>query len=89
MKKSMHLWFSALMICAAVEVFVGCADNSIYEPKEQAQKREQYKEKLSHEVTQDEARENLEKIITKLNIPSTRGGDTNSMPPITSVYTSL
>lgn len=87
MKKRINFLFSALMICAAVEVFVGCADNSIYEPKEQAQKREQFKEKLSHEVTQAEARQNLEKIILDLKIPSTRGGDTNSMPPITSVYT--
>lgn len=86
MKKGIIFLFSALMICAAVGVFVGCADSSSYEPDGQTQKREQYKEKLSHEVTQTEARESLEKILTKLNIPSTRGGDAK-LPPITSVYT--
>ena len=86
MKKRMNFWFSALMFCAAVGVLWGCADKSVYEPEEQAQKREQFKEKLSHEVTQTEARENLEKLLTKLNIPSTRGGDAK-LPPITSVYT--
>lgn len=86
MKKGIIFLFSALMICAAVGVFVGCADSSSYEPDGQTQKREQFKEKLSHEVTQVEAREHLEKFLTKLNIPSTRGGDTK-LPPITSVYT--
>ncbi len=87
MKKRMNFWFSALMFCTAVGVLWGCADKSAYEPEEQTQKREQFKEKLSHEVTQDEARQNLEKIILDLKIPSTRGGDTNSLPPITSAYT--
>ena len=87
MKKRINFLFSALMICAAVGVFVGCADNTLYEPEKPAQERELFKEKLSHEVTQAEARVKLEKLLTKLNLPSTRSGDTNSLPPITSVYT--
>ena len=87
MKKGFIFLFSALMICAAVGVFVGCADSSSYEPDGQTQKREQFKEKLSHEVTQAEARVKLEKMLSNLKLPSTRGGDTNSLPPITSVYT--
>ena len=83
MKKNLFFWIMALMICT----IVSCADNAYFEPEVQAQKREQLREKLSHEVTQAEARQNLENIICDLKIPSTRGGYTNSMPPITSVYT--
>ena len=87
MKKGFIFLFSALMICATVGVFVGCADSSSYEPDGQTQKREQFKEKLSHEVTQTEALENLEKFLLGKKLPSTRGGDANQLPPITSVYT--
>ena len=83
MKTRMNFWLLALMICT----FVSCADNVNFEPEEQAQKREQLREKLSHEVTQAEARVKLEKMLPNLKLPSTRGGDTNSLPPITSVYT--
>lgn len=83
MKTRMNFWLLALMICT----FVSCADNANFEPEEQAQERELFKEKLSHEVTQAEARVKLEKLLTKLNLPSTRSGDTNSLPSITSVYT--
>ena len=71
------------MICANV----GCADNANLEPENaQIEKREQLRENLSHEVTQAMARENLEKILPDLKLPSTRGGD-SKLPPITSVYT--
>ena len=65
------------MICAAV----GCADNTIYEPEKPMLK------KMSHEVTQAEARKNLEKFIANIKTPATRGGEQRSLPPITSVYT--
>lgn len=77
MKKNMFFWIMALMICA-----VGCADNSTYEPEKLPTPK-----KLSHEVTQAEARQSLEKIIADMKIPSTRGGEQKSLPPITSVYT--
>ena len=83
MKTRMNFWLLALMICT----FVSCADNANFEPEEQAQEREQLREKLSHEVTQAEARVKLEKMLPNLKLPSTRGGVTNSLPPITSVYT--
>lgn len=82
MKKLSFFWILALVICSVIS----CAEKEQFEQELQTQKREQFKEKLSHEVTQTEARESLEKILTKLNIPSTRGGDTK-LPPITSVYT--
>ena len=82
MKKRINFLFSALVICSVIS----CAEKEQFEQELQTQKREQYKEKLSHEVTQTEALENLEKLLTKLNIPSTRGGD-RKLPPITSVYT--
>ena len=79
----MFFWFLALMFCA-----VSCADNANFEPENaQIEKREQLREKLSHEVTQAEARENLEKFLLEMKIPSTRGGDAMQIPPITSVYT--
>ena len=83
MKKLSFFWILALVICSVIS----CAEKEQFEQELQTQKREQFKEKLSHEVTQAEARVKLEKLLTKLNIPSTRGGDTNSLPPITSVYT--
>ena len=82
MKTRMNFWLLALVICSVIS----CAEKEQFEQELQTQKREQYKEKLSHEVTQTEALENLEKLLTKLNIPSTRGGD-RKLPPITSVYT--
>ena len=83
MKRGMFFWFLALMFCA-----VGCADNANFELENaQIEKREQLREKLSHEVTQAEARENLEKFLLEMKIPSTRGGDAMQLPPITSVYT--
>lgn len=82
MKKLSFFWISALVICSVIS----CAEKEQFEQELQTQKREQFKEKLSHEVTQTEARESLEKLLTKLNIPSTRGGDAK-LPPITSVYT--
>lgn len=83
MKKNLFFWILALMICANV----GCADNANLEPENaQIEKREQLRENLSHEVTQAMARENLEKILPDLKLPSTRGGD-SKLPPITSVYT--
>lgn len=82
MKKLSFFWILALVICSVIS----CAEKEQFEQELQTQKREQFKEKLSHEVTQTEARENLEKLLTKLNIPSTRGGD-SKLPPITSVYT--
>lgn len=58
------------MFCA-----VSCADNANFEPENaQIEKREQLRENLSHEVTQAEARENLEKLLLEMKIPSTRGG---------------
>ena len=77
MKKNLFFWIMALMICAAV----GCADNTIYEPEKPMLK------KMSHEVTQAEARKNLEKFIANIKTPATRGGEQRSLPPITSVYT--
>ena len=82
MKKLSFFWILALVICSVIS----CAEKEQFEQELQTQKREQFKEKLSHEVTQTEARESLEKLLTKLNIPSTRGGDAK-LPPITSVYT--
>ena len=83
MKRGMFFWFLALMFCA-----VSCADNANFESENaQIEKREQLREKLSHEVTQAEARENLEKFLLEMKIPSTRGGDAMQLPPITSVYT--
>ncbi len=75
MRKGKFFWMLALMICAA-----GCADNLTDEPKLPMQ------EKASHEVTQAEARQSLEKIVFDLKIPSTRGGEPRRVPPITSVY---
>lgn len=75
MRKCKFFWMLALMICAA-----GCADNLTDEPKLPMQ------EKASHEVTQAEARQSLEKIVFDLKIPSTRGGEPRRVPPITSVY---
>ena len=87
MKKYLFFWILAVSICFVVGGFVGCADNTIYEPENaQMEKREQLRENLSHEVTQAMARENLEKILPDLKLPSTRGGD-SKLPPITSVYT--
>ncbi|MBQ2037425.1 MAG: hypothetical protein II216_05850, partial [Alistipes sp.] len=83
MKKLSFFWILALVICSVIS----CAEKEQFEQELQTQKREQFKEKLSHEVTQAEARVKLEKLLTKLNLPSTRSGDTNSLPPITSVYT--
>lgn len=74
MKKRMFFWMLALMICAA-----GCADSFTEEPNLPTQE-------ASHEVTQAEARQSLEKIVFDLKIPSTRGGEQKRMPPITSVY---
>lgn len=74
MKKRMFFWMLALMICAA-----GCADSFTEEPQLPTQE-------ASHEVTQAEARQSLEKIVFDLKIPSTRGGEQKRMPPITSVY---
>ena len=74
MKKRMFFWMQALMICAA-----GCADSFTEEPQLPTQE-------ASHEVTQAEARQSLEKIVFDLKIPSTRGGEQKRMPPITSVY---
>ena len=82
MKKLSFFWILALVICSVIS----CAEKEQFEQELQTQKREQFKEKLSHEVTQTEARESLEKLLTKLNNPSTRGGDAK-LPPITSVYT--
>lgn len=83
MKKNLFFWILALVICSVIS----CAEKEHFEQELQTQEREQFKEDLSHEVTQAEARQNLEKIIFDLKIPSTRGGNANSMPPITSVYT--
>ena len=74
MKKRMFFWMLALMICAA-----GCADSFTEEPQLPTQE-------ASHEVTQAEARQSLEKIVFDLKIPSTRGGEPRCVPPITSVY---
>ena len=68
MKKNLFFWIMALMICT----IVSCADNAYFEPEVQAQKREQLREKLSHEVTQAEARKNLEKFIANMKTPATR-----------------
>ena len=78
MKKNMFFWIMALMICAAV----GCTDNSTYEPEKLPAPK-----KLSHEVTQAEARQSLEKIIANMTTSATRSGEQKSLPPITSVYT--
>ncbi|MBR5863741.1 MAG: C10 family peptidase [Alistipes sp.] len=88
MKKSFNFLICALLICTAVWSLWGCADNLSYEQEPATNNvREQLKAKLSHEVTQVEARENLEKLLLKMKIPSTRGGDAMQIPPITSVYT--
>ena len=85
MKKSLCFLILAIVICTNVK----CADDAIYEPESQA--RDSVKEmmggKLTHEVTQAEARENLEKLLLEMKNPSTRGGDAMQLPPITSVYT--
>lgn len=78
MKKNFLFWIMALMICAAV----GCADNSTYEPEKLPTPK-----KMSHEVTQAEARKNLEKIIVNMKTSATRSGEQRSLPQITSVYT--
>lgn len=83
MKKNLFFLILALVICSVIS----CAEKEHFEQELQTQEREQFKEDLSHEVTQAEARQNLEKIIFDLKIPSMRGGNANSMPPITSVYT--
>lgn len=83
MKKLSFFWILALVICSVIS----CAEKEQFEQELQTQKREQLREKLSHEVTQAEARVKLEKMLTNSKLPSTRGGDTNSLPPITSVYT--
>ena len=83
MKKLSFFCILALVICSVIS----CAEKDQFEQELQTQKREQFKEKLSHEVTQAEARENLEKFLLGKKLPSTRGGDTNQLPPITSVYT--
>ena len=88
MKKSFNFMICALLICTAVWSLWGCADNLSYEQEPATNNvREQLKAKLSHEVTQAEARENLEKLLLEMKIPSTRGGDAMQIPPITSVYT--
>ena len=88
MKKSFNFLICALLICTAVWSLWGCADNLSYEQEPATNNvREQLKAKLSHEVTQAEARENLEKLLIEMKIPSTRGGDAMQLPPITSVYT--
>ena len=84
MKKNIFFWIMALMICTIVS---SCADNANFELEEQAQKRVQLSEKLSHEVTQAEARQSLEKFIADMKISSTRSGEQKCLPPITSVYT--
>ena len=83
MKKLSFFWILALVICSVIS----CAEKEQFEQELQTQKREQFKEKLSHEVTQTEALENLEKFLLGKKLPSTRGGDANQLPPITSVYT--
>ena len=81
MKKSFNFLICALLICTAVWSLWGCADNLSYEQEPATNNvREQLKAKLSHEVTQAMARENLEKILPDLKLPSTRGGD-SKLPP--------
>ena len=41
MKTRMNFWLLALVICSVIS----CAEKEQFEPEEQAQKREQYKEK--------------------------------------------
>ena len=88
MKKSFNFLICALLICTVVWSLWGCADNLSYEQEPATNNvREQLKTNLSHEVTQAEARENLEKLLLEMKISSTRGGDAMQIPPITSVYT--
>ena len=79
MKKN---YFYGLLVLAIFAV-IGCSDSFIQEPTPPLP--EQQKE-MTHEVTQAEARQQLEEILLDMKIPSTRG-TMSSVPNITSAHT--
>lgn len=74
----MRKYLFCLLSVFAACIITGCSDNSVDEPKQP--------EVMSHEVTQSEALQYLNKITPDFKIPSTRGTAERSLPPITSAY---
>ena len=67
-----------LLLAIATCIMTGCSDNYAEEPNQP--------KAMTHEVTQSEALQHLNKILPDLKIPSTRGAAERSLPPITSSY---
>lgn len=71
-----HLFY--LLLAIATCIITGCSDNYADEPNQP--------KTMTHEVTQSEALQHLNKILPDLKIPSTRGATERSFPQITSSY---
>lgn len=71
-----HLFY--LLLAIATCIITGCSDNYADEPNQP--------KTMTHEVTQNEALQHLNKILPDLKIPSTRGAVERSFPQITSSY---
>lgn len=79
MKKTIFYWLFALTTIG----IMGCSDSLIQEPTLPLPEPQR---EMTHEVTQAEARRQLEEILLDMKIPSTRG-TINSVPNITSAHT--
>ena len=74
----MRKYIFYLLSIVATCIITGCTDN-LQDEQESPKAR-------THEVTQSEALQHLNKIIPDLKIPSTRGAAEKSFPQITSSY---
>ena len=74
----MRKYLFCLLLAIATCIITGCSDNYAEEPNQP--------KAMTHEVTQSEALQHLNKILPDLKIPSTRGAAERSLPPITSSY---
>ena len=74
----MRKYLFYLLLAIATCIITGCSDNYAEEPNQP--------KTMTHEVTQSEALQHLNKILPDLKIPSTRGAAERSLPPITSSY---
>lgn len=74
----MRKYLFYLLLAIATCIITGCSDNYAEEPNQP--------KTMTHEVSQSEALQHLNKILPDLKIPSTRGAAERSLPPITSSY---
>lgn len=74
----MRKYLFYLLLAIATCIITGCSDNYAEEPNQP--------KTMTHEVTQSEALQHLNKILPDLKIPSTRGAAERSFPQITSSY---